>query len=348
MDELSYRLGLDPLELRLRNYAEVDPRSGLPWSSNGLRECDRVGAERFGWKNRNPGIGSMREGEWLVGCGMAGFTFEWQAAPCQARISINRDGTAHVRSAAMDLGTGTYTVAVQLSAELLGLDIDDVRVEIGDSDLPPPRRPAARARRPRWSARSTMRQESSFAASSTSSPRTSGRRCVAGGRATLPPVRVASTLLTTPRSVKATSTSWPAMNWTRSRRTIMGIGMATLEESVFDSRSGRIVNATFGDYLIPTNADVPDLDVAFLGEPDRFNPVGSRVSVRSGSWACPRPSPTRCTTPPAGASAPAHHHRQAPLTSPMTQLRRPARGTHLLHKEATRHDFGRQVLSFLR
>jgi xanthine dehydrogenase YagR molybdenum-binding subunit len=137
LDELSYTLRIDPIELRLRNYAEVQPQSGLPWSSKALRECYRVGAERFGWSERTPEIGSMREGNWLVGYGMAGVTYHWYALPCHASVSIGRDGSAHVRSAATDIGTGTYTVATQLAAELLGLRIDQVRVEIGDSDLPP-------------------------------------------------------------------------------------------------------------------------------------------------------------------------------------------------------------------
>ena len=137
LDELSYTIGIDPIELRLRNYTEVHPGSGLPWSSKALRECYRVGAERFGWARRTPVIGSMRDGSWLVGYGMAGVTFTPGQAPCQATVSIRRDGTAHVRSAATDLGTGTYTIAAQVTAELLGLDVDQVQVEIGDSDLPP-------------------------------------------------------------------------------------------------------------------------------------------------------------------------------------------------------------------
>jgi xanthine dehydrogenase YagR molybdenum-binding subunit len=137
LDELSYELRLDPIELRLRNYAAVHPQSGLPWSSKALRECYRIGAERFGWTARNPRVGSMREGNWLVGYGMAGGQYHWYQAPCQVRVAIGRDGTAQVRSAATDIGTGTYTVATQLTAELLGLDIDQVHVELGDSNLPP-------------------------------------------------------------------------------------------------------------------------------------------------------------------------------------------------------------------
>jgi CO/xanthine dehydrogenase Mo-binding subunit len=97
LDELSYRLRIDPIELRSRNYARVHPQSGLPWSSNALRECYRVGAERFGWAARNPEIGSMRDGNWLVGYGMAGAVYHWYQAPCQATLSINRDGTATVQ-----------------------------------------------------------------------------------------------------------------------------------------------------------------------------------------------------------------------------------------------------------
>ncbi len=136
LDELSYTLGIDPIELRLRNHAEVHPESGRPWSSKALRECYVAGAERFGWARRTPEIGSIRDGNWLVGYGMAGVTFTSGQARCEATVSIRRDGTAHVRSAATDIGTGTYTIATQVAAELLGLDIDQVQVEIGDTDLP--------------------------------------------------------------------------------------------------------------------------------------------------------------------------------------------------------------------
>jgi xanthine dehydrogenase YagR molybdenum-binding subunit len=116
LDELSYTLGIDPIELRLRNYTEVHPGSGLPWSSEALRDCYRVGAQRFGWSRRTPEIRSMRDGNWLVGYGMAGVTFTSGQARCEPTVSIRRDGTAHVRSAATDLGTGTYTIATQVAS----------------------------------------------------------------------------------------------------------------------------------------------------------------------------------------------------------------------------------------
>jgi hypothetical protein len=136
IDELAYELGMDPLDFRLRNYAEVDPRSGLPWASKALRECYEVGAERFGWAGRDPEVSSMRDGRWQVGYGLAGVTYNWWQVRCKARATINGDGTAYVCSAANDPGTGTTTVMQQLSAELLGLPLDHVTFEGGDSDLP--------------------------------------------------------------------------------------------------------------------------------------------------------------------------------------------------------------------
>src|SRR6185295_13086511 len=103
LDELSYRTGIDPIELRLRNYADVHPGSGLPWSSKALRDCYRVGAERIGWSARDPRVGSMRDGHELVGMGMAGVTYEWYTTLCKATIAIGRDGRARVRSAATDI-----------------------------------------------------------------------------------------------------------------------------------------------------------------------------------------------------------------------------------------------------
>src|SRR5215469_6881067 len=136
LDELSYELGIDPIELRLRNYAAVHPQTGLPWSSKALRECYKVGAERFGWARREPAVGAMRDGRWLVGYGMAGMTFSPLQGKCQARATIRRDGTAHVCSGATDIGTGTYTVMTQLAAEVLGLTVDLVEFELGDTRLP--------------------------------------------------------------------------------------------------------------------------------------------------------------------------------------------------------------------
>ena len=136
MDELAYALKIDPLELRLTNYAEVDPDTGKPFSSKALRECYRLGAEKFGWKDRSFEPRSMREGQWLVGWGMA--TGVWGAfqQPAAARITFKADGTAHVASATSDIGPGTYTVMTMIAAEYLGLTPKQVQFELGDTKFP--------------------------------------------------------------------------------------------------------------------------------------------------------------------------------------------------------------------
>ena len=136
MDELAYSLKVDPLELRLINYAEVDPESGKPFSSKALRECYRLGAEKFGWKNRKFEPRSMRDGRLLVGWGTA--TGIWGAfqSPASARITYRADGMAHVVSATSDIGPGTYTVMTMIAAEYLGLTPERVQFELGDTKFP--------------------------------------------------------------------------------------------------------------------------------------------------------------------------------------------------------------------
>lgn len=136
IDELAYALKMDPIELRLRNYADADPESGKPWSSKSLRECYRLGAERFGWKERNPVPGSMRADGMQVGWGMATASYPANRQGASARVQLLPDGTALVSSGSQDLGTGTYTVMAQVAADVLGLPIAKVRFMLGDTNLP--------------------------------------------------------------------------------------------------------------------------------------------------------------------------------------------------------------------
>jgi CO/xanthine dehydrogenase Mo-binding subunit len=338
LDELSYQLAIDPIELRLRNFALADPQSGLPWSSNALRECYRVGAKRFGWHRRNPEPETMRDGNWLIGYGMAGVTFGWYAPPCQTSITINRAGTAHVRAAATDIGTGTYTIATQLAAELLGLGVEQVNVEIGDSDLPPAPQSGGSGLATAFSgaiqvaAENLLRAFVTTVADDDRSPlhgRDPDKVTASGGRIHLvddPSVgerytdilsRHGLDQLTAHGAIDLTSTAGttgvaPAggfaarfaevrvdedlgvlrinrivsvvdggriLNEKTARSqiiggTVMGVGMTMLEENMFDTGTGRITNATFSDYLIPVHADVPDLDVVFVGGPDTYSPTG--------------------------------------------------------------------------
>ncbi len=335
LDELAYAVGVDPLELRLRNYAEDQQQLGLPWSSKALRACFEQGAERFGWSARNPRPGAMRDGKWLVGYGMAGVSFFWFQPPCQARASVRRDGTAFVRSAATDIGTGTYTVMTQLSAELLGLRLDQVEFRLGDTDLPmSPMAGGSGLTAALGSAiQAACRGVIQAFLDTADDPGSSLRGCrlddvtVADGRIhrinepargeayseilarhgldeltadgdSAPPkpedvgmapagafaarfveVRVERDLglVRVARMVSAIDGGRILNEKTANSQiiggTVGGIGMALLEETVTDP-TGRIANANLGDYLVPVNADVPELEVLFVGEPDRFNPIG--------------------------------------------------------------------------
>lgn len=278
----------------------------------------------------------MRDGNWLVGFGMAGVTFTPGQAPCQATVSIHRDGTAQVRSAATDLGTGTYTIATQVTAELLGLDIDRVHVEIGDSDLPFAPYSGGSGMATSLSGAihdavgklvrafldlvaddesSSLRGRSPDEVTTTNGGihvvdapsigetyvdilarhglpeiTADGERNPRTNHASPPPsgsfaalfaeVRVDADLglLRVARLVSAVDAG-RILNERLARSQIvggavMGIGMTLLEEAVLDRETGRIVNATFGDYLIPANADVADLDVVFVGTPDTVRPLG--------------------------------------------------------------------------
>ncbi|HEY4278569.1 MAG TPA: xanthine dehydrogenase family protein molybdopterin-binding subunit [Conexibacter sp.] len=344
LDELSYELGIDPLQLRLRNYAEVQPASGLPWSSKAQRECFAVGAERFGWFGRNPEVGSMQERGWRVGYGLAGAAYGWWQARTEARVTVYGDGSAFVRSAATDIGTGTYTVMKQLSAELLGLELRQVRFDLGDSDMPYSTQSGgsgltgALGNAINVACNGLIEKLLALVADDDDSPlqgcsledvvaRDGGiyRREHGGGAGSdagegygeilarhgvadltvdgesVPPdpgqtgmaltgafgakfveVRVDPDLgLLRVARVTSVIDGGRILNEKLARSQILGatvggIGQAIFEETVTDPGTGRIANATFGDYLVAVNADVPELDVVFVGEPDRNTPIGTK------------------------------------------------------------------------
>ena len=137
IDELSERIGIDPIELRIRNEPDKDPTSGKPFSSRHLVEAYRMGAERFGWDKRDPRPGARREGEWLIGMGCATATHPYYRFPGgAARITLTKDGHATVAVAAHEMGMGTATVQTQVTAERLGLPLEQVTFAYGDSSYP--------------------------------------------------------------------------------------------------------------------------------------------------------------------------------------------------------------------
>ena len=136
MDELAEKLDLDPVELRVRNEPSEDPEKHIPYSSRHLVGSMQEGARRFGWDKRNPKPGQIRDGRWLVGMGMAAATRGNPLLRSKANVRLDPDGTATVRMAMTDIGTGTYTILAQIAAEMLGLPTEHVRVELGDTDFP--------------------------------------------------------------------------------------------------------------------------------------------------------------------------------------------------------------------
>ncbi|MEG5264774.1 xanthine dehydrogenase family protein molybdopterin-binding subunit [Pseudomonas sp. JDS28PS106] len=136
MDELACAVAIDPVRLRVINFAERNGNEDKPYSSKELLECYRQGAERFGWERRNPEPRSMREGRQLVGWGMAGGVWEAMQNKASARARIDAQGKLVVSSATTDIGTGTYTVMTQIAAESAGVELENVTFLLGDSSLP--------------------------------------------------------------------------------------------------------------------------------------------------------------------------------------------------------------------
>jgi xanthine dehydrogenase YagR molybdenum-binding subunit len=137
IDELAVNLGIDPLDMRLRNYADSDEYERRPWSSKHLRECYLRAAERFGWSQRKADPKSMRnkDGQ-LIGWGMATAVYPAIQMPASVRVILDRKGEAVLQSATHEIGTGTYTAMTQLAAEALGLSLEQVHFELGDSEYP--------------------------------------------------------------------------------------------------------------------------------------------------------------------------------------------------------------------
>jgi xanthine dehydrogenase YagR molybdenum-binding subunit len=137
MNELATKLNIDPVEFRLLNEPQKDESNGLPFSSRHLQECLRTGSEKFGWKGRTPAVGSMREGDLILGWGMAACSWIAERFPCEANVDLKSDGIVRVSCATQDIGTGTYTILAQVVSAKTGVPLDRISVVLGDTALPP-------------------------------------------------------------------------------------------------------------------------------------------------------------------------------------------------------------------
>ncbi|MGA5200433.1 xanthine dehydrogenase family protein molybdopterin-binding subunit [Streptomyces variegatus] len=335
MDELAHELGIDPIELRLRNEPEEDPSNGLPFSTRRLRECFTVGAREFGWSRRNPKPRSTRDGDWLIGTGMASGLMDVIRSPAQARVRLDADGTALVEAATSDMGPGTYTSQAQVAADALGLTMRKVTFRLGDSTMPPaPPHGGSQTMAMVGSAVQdgcdTLRKQAiKLAVEDERSPLYGAdvsHVVVRGGRLHVQgnPARGETyeqllnrndrTHLEVLGSYNPTDARFSMYSYSvtfaevavdarlglvRVRRMlgvydagriispklansqalggqVGGIGAALLEHTVTDHRDGRIVNADLANYMVPVNADIPDLRAIFLdgGEDLEADPIG--------------------------------------------------------------------------
>jgi xanthine dehydrogenase YagR molybdenum-binding subunit len=315
MDELAYALDLDPLELRRKNFAAADPADGKPWSSNHLLECYERGAERFGWQRRTKEPGSMKDGDLQVGWGMAMAFYPGYRRPSSARVRLSADGRALVQAATHELGTGAYTVFTQVAADALDLPIERVTFELGDSDLP--EAPLSAGSCSTASVGEAIVQAAAalkgkLAALAANDPEARGLAPAdLLKRAGLPLVEAEAKVGADDEKIKAHSVHsfgaqfcevkidplLPRIRVTRFVSVmdvgrvlnprlshsqilggiVMGLGLALLEETVYDPRTGRPVNANLADYAIPVNADVDGIEIELLDHPDPvFNTLGCR------------------------------------------------------------------------
>lgn len=136
MDELAQQLNMDPVAFRKLNIADRDESQNLPWSSNHLREAVDVAAERFGWSKRDPAVGSMKDGNEIIGYGLAACNWDAYRTPAEAQVSLRADGSAYAICGVQDIGTGTYTVVAQAVSAITGLPLDKIQVELGNSSFP--------------------------------------------------------------------------------------------------------------------------------------------------------------------------------------------------------------------
>ena len=313
IDELAYEVGMDPLDFRLRNYPEVDPNSGLPYSSKELRECYRQAASKFGWEERKFEPRSHRRGDLLIGQGMAGGIWEVMYMGASVRVTLNARNGLTVATGSSDIGPGTYTVIAQVAADTIGdFRADEVKVELGDTSLPQAPlqggsmtaasvgsavQAACRELKKKIDriaeeknlckelpAREILRRSGTEQVSQETTnevEQEDPKYAKYAHSASFVEVEVHPRLATikVTRMVLATAAG-KILNPTTAAGQVLGcavwgVGMALQEESYLDRDSGRFINHNLAEYHVPVNADIPDTKVLFVHEDDpHVNPLG--------------------------------------------------------------------------
>ncbi|HEY4324082.1 MAG TPA: xanthine dehydrogenase family protein molybdopterin-binding subunit [Mucilaginibacter sp.] len=313
LDELSYLLNIDPIELRLRNYADVDPESGKPFSGKNLKDAYQMGADSIGWSNRNPKPGSVNKDGWLVGYGVSGGVFGADREPATVKATMNADGKLVLQTAVSDIGPGTATAMVSIAAETTGIPVEKIRFDLGDSSFPPA---------PQQGGSTITSSVGSAVYLACKDLEEKFQQLVGNGGTDKPDYTLVlkqhnlrQLQVVTDSKAGAETDKYAMYSWSvhfikvlvnantgvvkidkvacvaDSGRIIspktarsqiiggatMGIGMALTEEAVIDHRYGKVVNNNLADYHVPVNADIPQIDALFVNKPDlNINPIGAK------------------------------------------------------------------------
>ena len=337
LDELAWKLNMDPVALRKLNEPEKDPTHGTPFSSRYLTEAFALGAEKFGWQPERAKPGGVRDGEWLIGTGTASAFYPTQPLPATVRTRISADGTVRVSTASMEMGVGAATIQSQHVAERFGVAFDKVEYVHGDTDLPESR---AMGGSSATAAIGSAIQQSAIKLTGELLRLAHQSKTSAFNQATAEEVEIRAGglyLKDKPESgktfaailaeselpfIEVTTPSVQNMDFLNYSMAsygahfcevqvhaitgqvkvkrfvsafdcgtiinpktaysqlaggiIMGIGMALMEESLFDERTGRLMNPDLGEYHVPVQADIPSIDIHFINLPDPLMPLGAK------------------------------------------------------------------------
>ncbi|HTK06664.1 MAG TPA: xanthine dehydrogenase family protein molybdopterin-binding subunit [Ktedonobacteraceae bacterium] len=300
IDELAQACGIDPIELRIKNDTAVDPESGLPFSSRNLVACLRQGAETFGWQQHSRQPGTRREGRWLIGTGVASSTYPVVFFPSTASIRAERANHYRVLIDASDIGTGAWTILAQIAADALEVPLEQIHLEIGDTNLPMAGMAGGSAGTASWGS-AIMDAAQKFRAKlygELGGVLPEGGLEVGGGLMRSPyagqyamhsfgaqfvEVRVNRDTgeIRVPRMLGVFAAG-RIINAKTARSQFlggmtMGLSMALHEQSVMDPHFGEYVNHDFAEYHIATNADVGAVAIQWIDEVDPYvNPVGAK------------------------------------------------------------------------